>query len=327
MPHVISALAVWASRGAKTGDSEALTYVGLRWPYGAVANVTSRQATMISRGQLLGLGVASSSVTQAAALGRLHRVHLAVYSVAPPGARPRLAPEHAALLACGPGAVLSHWSAAWLHGLTERQPAPVELTVVGERGRRRPRLVAHRTTSLERADRSRVGRLPCTAVARTVIDLSAVLGDRQLEPLLDRALRRTSRTAFQWALARAGSRPGTARVRALLDPERPSADAWSEAERRLLDLIRASGLPQPECDVQLGDRGRIPDQLWRAERVIVEFDSWEFHSGPAAFHDDRARHNELTAQGYQVLHVTWRLLHDHPEQVLVWIARALQRQN
>ncbi len=280
---------------------------------------------MISRAQLLDLGVASSSVTQAAALGRLYRVHPAVYSIAPPGARPRLAPEHAALLACGPGGVISHWSAAWLHGLTDRQPSSVEVTVTADRCRRRPGLRVHRTQTLESADRTKVGRLPCTSVARVVIDLSPSLDDPQLEPLLDRALRVVTRVAMQSALVRAAGRPGTGRVQTLLDPERPSAEAWSKAERRLLELIRGSGLPMPECNVRLGDRGRVPDLLWRDARVIVEYDSWEFHSGPSSFHNDRERHNDLTAQGYQVLHVTWRVLHDHPEQVLVWIARALGR--
>jgi len=280
---------------------------------------------MISRAQLLELGVASSSVTQAASLGRLYRVHLAVYSIAPPAARPRLAPEHAALLACGPGAVISHWSAAWLHGLTDRQPRTVAVSVARDRGRKLDGVDVHRAGACERADRTWVGRLPCTGVARTVIDLSPMLEDRQLEQLLDRALRETSRAAVRSALSRTSGRAGTRRLRSLLDPARPSADAWSAAERRLLELIRASGLPMPECNVGLGDRGRVPDLLWRKERVIVEFDSWEFHGGPAAFHDDRERHNQLTAEGYQVLHVTWRVLRDHPERVLVWIARALGR--
>lgn len=300
---------------------------GRRWPYREIAELAGRQATMITRMQLLELGVAPSSVAPAVAMGRLHRVHQAVFSIAPPGARPRLAPEHAALLACGPTALLSHWSAAWLHGLTDGQPSPVELIVVGDRSRRRPGLRVHSAAEIGRADRTKVGRLPCTAVARTVLDLSPGLDDPRLESLLDRGLRLATRPALISAVARAKGRPGARRVSALLDPERPSAEAWSEAERRLLELIRASGLPIPECNVPLGPNGPVPDLLWRAQRVVVEYDSWEFHSGPASFHRDRERHNELTAQGYQVLHVTWRVLHEQSEQVLVWIARAVGGQN
>jgi predicted transcriptional regulator of viral defense system len=150
-----------------------------RWPYQVIARVAERQATMIARVQLLELGVAPSSVAPAVALARLHRLHQGVFSIAPPGARPRLAPEHAALLACGQDAVISHWSAAWLHGLSERQPSPVELTVVGDRSRRRPGLDVHRVAILGRAGRTKVGRLPCTSVARTLIDLSPTLDDRR----------------------------------------------------------------------------------------------------------------------------------------------------
>lgn len=295
------------------------------WPYREIAWLAARQETMITHAQLIDLGVAAGSVASAVGLGRLYRVHQGVYSIVPPAARPRLAAERAAILACGPAAVVSHWSAAWLHGLSERRPETVQITVVGERGRRRRGLDVHRTRVLERPDRTRVGGLPATTVVRTLIDLSPALADGQLEPLLDRALRTASHAAVRSALQRAKGRPGTERVRALLDPNRPSADAWSAAERRLLELIRTSGLPQPECNVPLGDHGRVPDLLWRVERVIVEYESWEFHSGPASFHDGHERHNELTALGYQVIHVTWRVLSRHPERVLVWIAAALAR--
>lgn len=296
-----------------------------RWPYREISALADRQGTMVTRAQLLDLGASPGSVDRAVALGRLYRVHHGVYSIAPSGTRPRLAAEHAALLVCGPCAVISHWSAAWLHALIERRSPTVEVTMTGDRGRRRAGIEVHRVAVLERADRTRVGRLPATTVARTVIDLSPLIANAELERLLDRALRKVSRAAMLSALERAAGRPGTGRLRALLDPARPSADSWSKAERRLLELIRGSGLPMPECNVPLGDHGWIPDLLWRAQRVIVEYDSWEFHSGPASFHDDRARHNELTAQGYQVIHVTWRDLNDHPERVLVWIAAALAR--
>ena len=72
--------------------------------------------------------------------------------------------------------------------------------------------------------------------------------------------------------------------------------------------------------------GYVADLLWREQRVIVEYDSVHWHSGPAVFHDDRTRHNELTAHGrYQVLHVTERQLTHELEQVLIWVAVALSR--
>ena len=83
-------------------------------------------------------------------------------------------------------------------------------------------------------------------------------------------------------------------------------------------------MPSPESNVRLGPR-YVPDLLWRAQRVIVEYDSEEHHMGRRPFHDDRTRHNDLTAaDGYQVLHVTFEHMAE-PLKVLVWVVRALAR--
>ncbi len=110
---------------------------------------------MIAYAQLIELGVAPRSISTARRWGGcIASIWRSTRSLLR-GARPRLAAEHAALLACGPGAVISHWSAAWLHGLSERQPLPVEMT--RHRGPARvdaEGLAVHRTGTLERADRT-----------------------------------------------------------------------------------------------------------------------------------------------------------------------------
>ena len=293
------------------------------WPDRAITDLASRQRTLISNGQLRGLGVARGTISEALRRGRLHSVHHGVYSLVGPRGRAPLAAEQAALLACGPTAVLSHRSAAKLHGL--RLPsfnAEVHVTVTGSHRTGPKGVVVHRTAALHPQERVRVQRLPVTSVARTLIDLAPGLSDRQLEPLIDQALRKTSRTKLMESVARHHRRPGTPRLRGLLDPARPSADTWSRREAQLLAAIRRGGLPAPEANVALGDY--VADLLWRAERVIVEFDSYAFHSGPAAFHADRTRHNDLAAHGrHQILHVTGRQLDHELERVLVWIALAL----
>lgn len=294
------------------------------WPDRAIAELAARQATIVTHAQLRMLGVQPRTITAAVARGRVHRVHHGVFSLVADRARPAHAPEWAALLACGPHAVVSGHSAARLHDLRTATIAEVELTVVGaDRGRRRPGLRVHRAGSIDRTELVRVDGLRVTSIARTVIDLAPDLSDRALEHLVDQALGRTSRTKLLEALDRHRTRGGTRRLRELMDPARPSSETWSHAEERLLGLIRRSGLPAPEVNVALGPY--IPDLHWRGQRVIVEFDSYAHHSGPGSFEDDRARHNDFTAQGYQVIHVTWRQLTGRPEQVLVWIAVALHR--
>jgi len=81
-------------------------------------------------------------------------------------------------------------------------------------------------------------------------------------------------------------------------------------------------LPTPEANVAIGSY--VADLLWREQRVIVEYDSEHYHSGPAVFNSDRTRHNDLSAHGrHDVLHVTEHHLNREVERVLVWITVAL----
>lgn len=292
------------------------------WDERTIARLGARQYAVVSNAQLRALGIHRRAISRALARGRLHRLHYGVYALVPVPALPPLAAEQAAVLACGPTAVLSHHTAARLHGLLPAGArSPIHVTVQGDR--RHPGLAVHRTADLLPAERHRIHRLPVTSVARTVLDLAPHLHQRALERAVDEALKRTSRAKLAEVLARHPRRPGAARLHELLDPARPSADTWSVAEERLLGLIRRAGLPAPEVNVAVGEY--VPDLLWREQRVIVEFDSVAHHSGPGAFTADRDRHNALTAAGYHVIHVTWAQLTRRPEAVLVWIATALAR--
>ncbi|HLI59389.1 MAG TPA: type IV toxin-antitoxin system AbiEi family antitoxin domain-containing protein [Solirubrobacteraceae bacterium] len=293
------------------------------WPDREVTELAERQRTMITRRQLLALDISAQAIDRAVRRGRLQRVHRGVYSLVPTRARPSLAAEQAAILVCGPSALLSHYSAARVEGL--RLPAAVAgvHVTVTDSDRAHPGLVIHTTTALHARDRRRVQGLPVTAPARTLIDLAPLYTLRQLAPLVDQTLRMTSRTQLLEALERHPRRPGTPRLRALLGPARPSADTWSRAEARLLAAIRRAGLPIPEANVPIGNY--IADLYWRAQRVILEYDSEPYHSGPASFHRDRARHNDLATAGHQVLHVTEPQLAHELERVIVWITLALAR--
>jgi predicted transcriptional regulator of viral defense system len=295
------------------------------WPDREIAALAARHATNVTHAQLRSLGVRPSTIAAALTRGRLHSVHHGVYSLVPAAVRPPLAAEHAALLACGPRAVLSHETAAHLHGLRLLGvPSEVHLSVVATtRGRARPHLCVHRTSTLPRAERMRVARLPVTSVARTVLDLAAGQSDGFVEQLVDQALRRTSRAKLAEALLRHPGRPGTPAVRWALAPDRPSSDTWSVPERNLLALVRRAGVPLPEANVGVGRY--VPDLLWREYSVIVEYDSRDHHSSEGARVADAKRHNDLLSWGFDVLHVTWEQLSHHPEQVLVWIVAALIR--
>ncbi len=285
------------------------------------------QRGLVTRRQLLGLGVSRQAITRAIARGRLWTIHRGVYSLVAAAARPALAREHAAILACGSNAVLSHETALAMWGLGNLPLGPVQVTVVGAASTRaRSGIVAHVTSSIDRSEIRRHARLPVTSPARALLDVAPRMPPRRIEHILDTAIERglTSRTAVGELLGRHPGRAGAPVLSALLDPGRPSSATWSRGEERLLRLLRRGGIPEPEVNQR--QRRYTPDLVWRQERVLVEFDGWLFHSGRAAFERDRVRQNDLVVDdGWIVVRVTSEMLRRRPERVLVLIATALGR--
>jgi very-short-patch-repair endonuclease len=255
--------------------------------------------------------------------GRLHALYQGVYllghPVPVPGAR-----ELGAVLACGPGSVVSHRTAAGLWKLLPHSPGEIEVTVAGPRRDSRRGIRVHRTSSLDRRDVRMLHGIPITTPARTLLDLAGGLPTRQLEQAVAEAYARglTNRSQLASLLARIGPRPGIPALRSLLDADRAPALTRSQAEERFLALVRAAELPPPESNVRLGTYQ--VDFLWREQRLIVEINGFAFHSSRTAFERDRRRDAELAALGYRVIRVTWRQIVDRPEAVIARIAGALR---
>jgi very-short-patch-repair endonuclease len=110
-------------------------------------------------------------------------------------------------------------------------------------------------------------------------------------------------------------------MRALLDSEVEQGYTRSEAERRMLDLVRAAGLLQPLPNVRL--EGYSVDFLWPAQRLVVEVDGYRYHGHRAAFERDRRKDAMLLAAGYRVMRLTWRQLVHEPMLVAAMLASAL----
>lgn len=291
-----------------------------------IARVASRQAGAISGAQLGAIGLGRGAVAHRVATGRLHRRHRGVYLVGHTAAAP-LAEEFAALLACGPSAILSRHTAAGLWGFRPPARAPVDVLVPGGDPRRHPGIRIRSTARpLPAADRGvRLG-LPVTAPARTLLDLAAVLDTRDLRWAIEEArVRRLLRTAdLRSVMERNPRRRGAARLRTALGIAGSTASVTrSEAERRLADLLIAARLPQPEFNVRVG-RHEV-DVLWRAANLVVEVDGYAFHSGREAFERDRRRDAELQVRGFQVTRLTWRQITEEPLFVAALLARLLAR--
>lgn len=287
-----------------------------------MAAVAAAQHGVISRRQLTAVGLGRSAIAHRVAQGRLHRLHRGVYLVGHE-VPARLAPEVAALLACsGAGAVLSHRTAATLWGVGPPTEG-VDVTVVGRDCGRRAGVRVHRVRHLDTRDRALRERLPITAPARTLLDLAEAIPPRDLERAVAEALvkKLTTEPQLERLLSRSPGRRGTRPLRAILDQTKGPPITRSEAERRLLDLIRAGQLPAPRTNAKVG-RYEV-DFLWIRQRVVVEVDGYAFHSNRAAFERDRARDGDLQARGFAVLRLTWRQITDEPHRSLVRIAQVL----
>jgi very-short-patch-repair endonuclease len=277
---------------------------------------------VVALDQLQGLGLSRAVVHRRVKAGRLHPVYRGVFAV---GYR-RLTYKGwwlAAVLACGDGAVLSHRCALALWQLRPRPAGPVDVTVAARGLRPLEGIRRHCVRALDARDVRVRDAIPVTSVARTLLDCAEVLEPEQLRLALEAAERCEvlDTRAIEALLARSPGRPGVPRLRAALSTWSGSAP-WtqSELERRFLAFARATGLPEPECNVLIA--GELVDACWRARRVIVEVDSWGFHRTRAQFEKDRRRDALLQSLGWRVVRVTQRRL-EHDATKLAAQLRAL----
>jgi very-short-patch-repair endonuclease len=286
-----------------------------------IAALATRQHGVISRAQLRALGLSDSAIGRRVGAGRLHAIHRGVYAVGHLvlGARGRYM---AAVLACGPGAVLSHASAAALWGLRPSAAVTVDVTVprTGSRARR-PRLRIHRPLAVP--DSTTHDGIPVTTPARTILDLAATLQRRPLERLLDQAENaRLTDVASLAALARAhAGHRGARKLLATLTTHAPGTTLTrSGLEELFLAICRANGLPQPKVNHDLAGHER--DFVFPAQLLVVEVDSWTYNRSRRAFETDRYRDAALLLAGYRTLRVTDTQLEHDPAGVAATVAAA-----
>jgi very-short-patch-repair endonuclease len=289
-----------------------------------IERLAAVQHGVVSRRQLLVAGVSARAIDGRIAAGRLHVVERGVYRVGlTPGRRAR---ELAAVLACGPQAVLSDRSAAAHWGIAPPATADTPLEVSTPRAvyRRVRGVVIHRRT-LNPDEVTTHEAVPITGPVRTILDFGATANATELERAVA-AAERAGLLRVEEVLAAARSRRflrGAAPVRALLDGRETPALTRSEAETRLLQLIRRGNLSRPQVNASL--LGFEVDFFWRDEQLVVEVDGFAYHASPRAFERDRRRDATLTAAGLRVIRMTWSDIVQRPEATLVTLARALIR--
>ena len=270
----------------------------------AIAAIAASQHDIVSRQQLLGLGLSRDAVAHRIANGWLHPVFPGVYSVGTPVRTP-LRRAAAAVLACGDHAWLSGASAMCLWGFWRRWPDPIEV-VITHGNRRRDGIVVHRSRALQDEDLTVQLGIRVTSPAWTVLDTTPRIGnDDKLARTVDNALHALVLTRGMLAetVLRNPLHPGKARLMTFVTREDgPSRSDW---ERAFPAFCAAHGLPRPLLSVQIG-RHHTADALFPDARLIVELDSWRSHSGPHAFERDRERDAQALLIGLATVRITWK---------------------
>jgi predicted transcriptional regulator of viral defense system len=293
----------------------------------AIAALARSQHGVVALDQLKAMGLSEAGVRSRVARGTLHRLHRGVYSVGHPVVSMK-GRWLAAVLSCGPGAVLSHSSAASLWGFQRTDRAEIDVTVERSVGRSRPGITAHVVRRLDRADRALTHGVPCTTVARTLLDLADVLTLHRLERACERAemLQLFDAREVEGVLSRAAGRRGASKLRAIVEEGAVGASTTeSELEERFLELCSAAGLPRPRVNawVNFRDGAVKVDFLWPAEKLIVEADGRQVHGTRRAFETDRRRDQRLMLAGYRVVRCTWRQLTEQPQGLVATISSLL----
>ncbi|TMK75799.1 MAG: hypothetical protein E6G49_00725 [Actinobacteria bacterium] len=237
-----------------------------------VWRLASAQHGVIALFQLLELGYTMSAIKHRIATGRLHPVRAGVYAVGRPDLT-RAGEWMAAVLSCGPDAVLSHGSAAALWRLAADGERRIHVTVPSARDRRQPGIALHRRSTLGAGDVAEHRGVPVTSPIRTLMDIANAVPAQFLEAAVNEAdkldLAYTEELRLELELRK--GQPGVRPLRALLDKATFTLTD-SELERRFLPIARGVGLPKPRTQA----RDRIRDQAHAAAGLAhLRFTHWQ----------------------------------------------------
>ena len=270
--------------------------------HSALADLAKKQDGVVSIRQLRALGYSHRAVERATNASRLHRIHQGVYAVGHTGLSLRGACL-AAVLACGPGALLSHWSAAWLWGLLRTRPVPVHVTTPIPRKLHVP-VRRHHSRTLTDEDRAVADGIPVTSVARPALALAARNRHERLDRLLQRAeeLNLFDLPAFESVLARNRGHRGNKPLRRAIVLYKPPPFTRSGFERRFLRLLAENGFERPATGFNVA--GYELDVYWPELRFGVELDVFATHGTRRSFERDRERREDLKLAGVEMTQIT-----------------------
>lgn len=268
-----------------------------------IHRVAERRLGLITRVELMRLGVSDTQIWNLVRTGVLVRIHRGVYRVA---GSPTTAEQIAlgACLAVGAKAFVSHRTGLSLWALIEHVEDEPQITVPRGRRSQRPGIIVHRATYLGPRDVTHLGLIPVTTVARTLSDAALQIGRLRAERAVDEALRRRVVPPEQLLRDLAG---GKGMMKQLADDRLAHGAPESELERRALVLLRRCALPEPvrQHEVAVNGRRYRLDLAYPAHRLAVELNGRAPHWGRERWESDHYRRRDLRSAGWSLLEFTW----------------------
>ncbi|MBI2168775.1 MAG: type IV toxin-antitoxin system AbiEi family antitoxin domain-containing protein [Actinobacteria bacterium] len=295
-----------------------------------IANLARQQLGLITRQQLIALGVTDHWIYHRIRRGLLEVVYPGVYRIAgsPPSCEQSLL---AACLAAGDGAAASHEAAAGLWALDGPFRGRLEV-VVPRLEKPRPKNVrVHRSTDLVADHLTERRGVPVTKPARTLVDLGAVVGQSILDRAVDDALakRLVSLEGLLNMLDEVGrrGRRGVGPLRKSLAERTGVPSSVLEAEFQR--LVRRYGLPEPVYQYEIRDAsghfaGRV-DAAYPELLLAIELDSTSVHGTREALQADLTRQNKIVACGFIPLRYTWADTVGTPERTAIALHRMIDQ--
>ena len=271
---------------------------------------------VVTRAELLALGVTSGTIGRWVHGGRLHPVFRGVYALGHPHLDV-VGRAHAALLAIGGDACLSHRSAAWLFALLP-EPAVHHVTTSNRSGKYPEGIVVHRVRSAPPLT-TRHG-LRTTTLERALLDLAHTEDLPTLQRVLNEADYRRLLDVPALETLTASSHPGAANLRRALEQRAP---ARSHLEDRFYALLKQARLPLPLVNQRIA--GYEVDFVWREQRLVVETDGRAAHGTAGQRARDARKDRALLAAGYEVTRMTWAEVEREPYAVVARISAFLTR--
>jgi len=277
----------------------------------AAYELAKRHDGVVGESELVELGFTPAAIRHRVESGMWRRVSTGVYALRPEitGMRVWL---RAAVLALD-DAVVSHEAAGELHHIQHVPRDRPTVTVPSAASHALGVVTVRRADDLRSSHRTTVDGFPVTTLARTIVDLGAVLRSTELERVIDTAIaaRQVTHAAVRRVheqVTRRG-KPGVAILREILDArECEPAMGYSELEKRFLGLVKDANLDRPVSQVivpWLSPWERV-DFAYPDRRLVVEVDGRAFHTDAEAWERDRRRDQLAAAAGWRVLRFTWR---------------------